>query len=267
MAWIADYELVRPLGRGETGQFYLAQPPERLELGRDNVAVKVVTGLIGEDPFKRVVKELRIFASVRSPYLVTLYDAGQEDSSLYYAMAYYPGGSLAAPAQPLSNGDKLRALADAARGAHDLHEAGIAHRNIKPGNVLISDGQARLSDLGLAKFIKPGMTVTRSGAVGDIEFLEPGVIRGERASRASDVWALGATLHRVLTGKPMYPELSKDNVLSSLRRVMNERPTLDPELPSDYRQLIADCVAPDPADRPPTALDLAERLDRLAGRP
>jgi serine/threonine protein kinase len=267
MAWIADYEIIRPLGRGATGQFYVARPSARLGLTTNEVAVKVVSGVVGADPFKRVVKELRIFASVRSDCLVELFDAGQEQSSIYYAMSYYHDGSLADPAQPLDEKRILRAVADAARGAHDLHEAGVAHCNIKPANVLLIDSNGRLSDLGLAKFIAPGMTVTKTGLVGDVEYLEPGVIRGDRASRASDIWALGATLHRALTGRPMYPGLSTGDVLASLRRVMNERPTLDPGLPMEQTTMIASCLASDPGERPRTALALAAELDRLAEQP
>jgi serine/threonine protein kinase len=261
--WIADYEIVQPLTGGGNGQFYLAKPPSRLELDTDQVAVKVVTGVIGEDPFKRIVNELRIFAAVRSDHLVTLYDAGQEESSIYYAMAYYPDGSLAEPAGQLAAKAIVHAVAEAARGAHDLHEAGVAHRNIKPGNVLLTNGSARLSDLGLAKFLAPGMTVTRSGAVGEVEFLEPGIIRGDRASRASDIWALGATLHRALTGNPIYPDLAPGDMLASLRRVLNDRPTIDPSLPADQAAFIAKCLAADPAGRPGTALAVADELDRI----
>lgn len=260
---IADYELLQPLGQGANGRFYLARPPERLALDQQ-VAVKVVSGPIGEDPFRRVVNELRIFASVDSGHLVTLYDAGQEDGTLYYAMQYYPEGSLAAPVRPLDGPGVLRAVAGAARGAHDLHEAGVAHRNIKPGNILLADGGAKLSDLGLAKFMRPGQTVTRSGAVGDVEYLEPGIIRGERATRASDIWALGATLNRALTGRPIYPGLNDADILASLRRVLNERPTVDPAIPAGPAAVIASCLAADPADRPATAADLAQQLEDLA---
>ncbi len=268
MTKIADYELLRPLGQGVTGQFYLAQPPARLGLGAPEVAVKVVRGAIGADPFKRVVNELRIFASTESEYLVTLFDAGQEEGTLYYAMEFYPAGSLAAPATQLDGPTVCTALADAARGAHALHEGGVAHRNIKPGNVLLAaGGRGRLSDLGLAKFMNPGQTVTRSGSVGEVEYLEPASVRGERATRATDIWALGATLHRVLTGKPIYPGLTGTDVLADLRRVLNERPTVDPNLPAGVANLVTDCLAADPADRPATALDVANRLDEIGVRP
>jgi serine/threonine protein kinase len=183
-------------------------------------------------------------------------------------MEYYPAGSLAAPAQALDGPTVCTALADAARGAHALHERGVAHRNIKPGNVLLAaGGRGRLSDLGLAKFMTPGQTVTKSGSVGEVEYLEPASVRGERATRATDIWALGATLHRVLTGRPIYPGLTGTDVLADLRRVLNERPTVDPNLPGGVAALVTDCLAADPADRPATALDVANRLDEIGVRP
>lgn len=232
------------------------------------MAVKVVYGSIGADPFTRVVNELRMFAATNSQYLATLIDAGQEEGTLYYAMEYYPAGSLASPTGVVDAPTVCAALGDAARGAHALHEAGVVHRNIKPGNVLLaSGGGGRLSDLGLAKFINPGQTVTKSSSVGEVEYLEPASVRGERATRATDIWALGATLHRVLTGQAIYPGLTGTDVLADLRRVLNERPTVDPNLPGGVARLVTDCLAADPADRPATALEVANRLDEIGVRP
>jgi len=109
--------------------------------------------------------------------------------------------------------------------------------------------------------------VTKSGSVGEVEYLEPASVRGERATRATDIWALGATLHRVLTGHPIYPGLTGTDVLADLRRVLNERPTVDPSLPAGVAALVTDCLAADPADRPATALDVANRLDQIGVRP
>jgi serine/threonine protein kinase len=260
---IADYTFVRSLGEGNYGEFYLASPPPRLKLGSDYVAVKVLSGNATDDAFRRATKELKLFASIRSPYLVTLFDAGQEDSSFYYAMEYFPLGSLAAPARPLTRAEVLTAVAHGARAAHALHEAGIVHRDIKPANILLHEGGAKLSDLGLAQLVSPGITITGLGPISSVEYLDPGVMRGGRASRASDVWSLGVTLHRALTGAGLYGELPERDPLFAMRRVLNERPTLDPSLSGPEADLVASCLAPDPADRPPTAEMVADRIDKL----
>ena len=98
MQGIADYEFLRPLGSGNHGQFFLARRPARLPVDAEYVAVKVLGGESTADTFRRATREMKAFASVRSPYLVTLFDAGQHDGIFYYSMEYLPEGSLAEPA-------------------------------------------------------------------------------------------------------------------------------------------------------------------------
>jgi eukaryotic-like serine/threonine-protein kinase len=261
---IADYRLVRSLGGGSHGEFFLAEPPARLGLDAEYVAVKVMAGQTPDDAFRRATRELRLFAQVKSPYLVVLYDAGQEGGRFYYAMEYLPLGSLSAPARPLDRAETLRAVADACRAAHVLHEAGIAHRSIKPANILITEeGGGKLSDLGLASFLQPGMTVTGMGPIGSVEYLDPAILAGDRAGRSSDLWSIGVTLHRALTGEGVYGELPESEPLVAIRRVLSRDPVLSDRLTDDERALVEACLAPDAADRPATALDVAERIDAL----
>ncbi|HEX8582484.1 MAG TPA: serine/threonine-protein kinase [Acidimicrobiales bacterium] len=260
---IADYTFIRSLGQGNYGEFFLAKPPSRLPVNCDYVAVKVLAGNTTDDTFRRATKELRVFAAVRSPYLVRLYDAGQEGGTFYYTMEYFELGSLANPARPLTRADILRAMADAARAAHVLHEAGVVHRDIKPANIMVHEGGAKLSDLGLAQFLNPGQSVTGMGPIGSIEFMDPGLMRGERGSRASDIWSLGASLHRVLSGKGLYGELPDRDALLALRKVLTTAPTVDPSLGPAERDVIAACLTADPAERPRTAAELAERIEAL----
>jgi serine/threonine protein kinase len=260
---IADYTLLRTLGEGNYGEFYLAAPPPRLKLNAEYLAVKVLAGRTSEDAFRRATKELRLFASVQSPYLVTLFDAGQEGETFYYSMEYFPMGSLAGPSRPLTWNEVVRAVADAARAAHALHEAGIVHRDIKPGNIMVHEAGAKLSDLGLAQLVQPGLTVTGMGPIGSVEYMDPGIMRGAHASRASDIWSLGVTLHRCLTGQGLYGVLDGDDPLLAMRKVLSTAPTIDPSLPPAAAALVSACLAPDPADRPPTALAVAEAVEAL----
>jgi len=200
---IADYQFIRMLGAGNHGVYYLASRPERLGPGAELVAVKVLSGVSSQDTFRRATRELAAFAAVSSPDLVTLYDAGQQGEELYYSMEYFPSGSLAEPAQPAPRQAALSAVAGAARAAHALHEAGIAHNDIKPGNVMLpDDGGGKLADLGLSRVLTPGMTVSGLGSTASVEYLDPAVLRGAAPSRASDIFALGATLHRALASCP-----------------------------------------------------------------
>jgi serine/threonine protein kinase len=261
---IADYRFIRILGAGNNGVFYLAGRPDRLRIDAEFVAVKVLSGSNSQDTFRRATRELAAFAAVSSPYLVTLYDAGQQGDDLYYSMEYLPAGSLADPAEKLRPETILAAVADAARAAHALHEAGIAHNDIKPGNVMLQDGGGKLSDLGLSQLLTPGLTITGIGSAGSVEYLDPAVIRGEIPSRATDIFALGSTLHRALTGEGLYGTLPEDNTMVAMRRVLSKPPVVAARLPTGIRDVIASAINENPAARPATALELAERIDALS---
>jgi eukaryotic-like serine/threonine-protein kinase len=259
---IADYELIRSLGWGNHGQFFLARKPARLPVDVEFVAVKVFAGTSTADTFRRATRELKAFAAVPSPYLVSLYDAGQHDGVLYYSMEYLDRGSLAEPSQPIGPAEAIAAIRDAATAVSALHAAGLVHRDIKPGNILLRDNGGKLSDLGLAHVITPGVTVTGMGSVASIEYTDPEQLQGAPTGPTTDVWSLGATLHRVLSGRGIYGEdLPANDGLLALRRVMSGTIQLDPSLDPVAAELISDCTGP--ASRRPTAAQFAERLGPL----
>lgn len=266
MKQIADYEIVQQLGEGSQGRFWLARTPSRLEIPDEVVAVKTLSQSATDADFARLAEHLQLYASIDSPRLVKLYDVGQQGSIIYMAGEYMEGGSLAQPARPLSRVDVLRAMADASLGAHALHEVGIAHRSIRPGNILIGPAGAKLGDVGLSQLLSPGQTITGASRVSTIEYLPPELIQGQQPSRASDVWAVGATMHKVLTGQPLYPDLPTDSLVSALRFILNERPTMGDALRNGERHIIEATVAADPADRPQTANSLAEAISNEAAR-
>lgn len=264
---VADYEIVRLLGEGNHGRYYLARPPARLGVPDEFVALKVFGDRVGEQAYERGVRELRAFAAVRSPYLVRVFDAVLEDSFVY-AMEYFPLGSLAAPARPLPTGAVLDALEQATRAAHALHEAGLAHGDIKPANILLAeegDGEnvrigGRLSDLGLARFLNPGNTLTGMGRASSVEFTDPDLLAGERPSRRSEVWAIGASIHRALAGSGLYGELPDAQPLLAIRKVLSSTPVVqDAALPEGVAALVRSCLAPDDS-RPTTAEQVADAL-------
>ncbi len=260
---IADYRFIKMLGAGNHGVFYLAPKPPRLPADCEYVAVKVMSGASRQDTFRRAVRELAAFAAVDSPYLVALYDAGQQEHDLYYSMEYLPGGSLADPAEPVARQAALTVVAHAARAAHALHEAGIAHNDIKPGNVMLHPVGGKLADLGLSHTLTPGLTVTGLGSTASVEFIDPAVIRGEPPSRASDVYSLGATLHWALSETGLYGELPSNATLVAMRRVLSRNPVISTSLDPQARAVIAAAISPDPSRRPPTALKLAEQIEAL----
>ena len=265
---IADYDLLEEIGQGNFGVFYLARPPARLRVDDEFVAVKMFGSgtRVNAVTFRRAVAELKAFGAVRSPFLVRLFDAGQERGVFYYAMEFCPLGSMASPTGTITAAAKMRAVEHAARAAHDLHEAGIVHRDIKPANILLHADGGRLSDLGLAQVLAPGLTVTSFGGARSLQYLDPSILHGARPSRASDIWGLGVSLHVALTGIGVYPRLNEDDVLVAMRTIASSAPKFNAQLSPEERSLISACLAPAVADRPRTALEVAEQLQRLASR-
>jgi serine/threonine protein kinase len=266
MEGIADYEFIHLLGEGSHGSYWLARCPQRLNLGLDHVAVKTLAHPGDDATFDSLSQEFLRYNAIASPRLVQLYDVGLQGNLLYYAGEYFPDGSLAQPARPFTRASVLSAIADAAYAAHALHESGIAHRSIKPGNILIDGTMAKLGDMSLSPVLKPGQTVTGLDQVGTIEYLAPELIQGEPASRASDIWALGATMHRVLTGRPIYPDVPDGSSREALRYILSQRPTLNELLRDEEQLVVGKALSADPADRPLTAMEVAEMVVDLAHR-
>jgi serine/threonine protein kinase len=260
---IADYEFIRPLGESNYGTNYLANTPARLGIAADQVVVKVIAGPTSDDAFRRATRELKHFSVADSDRLVAVYDAGRHGGAFYYAMEYLPMGSLEKPNVPLDARRAVDAVRDAALAAHALHERGIAHRDIKPANILIAEDGGRLADLGLSQLLSPGMVMTGLGKIG-LEYTDPSIMLGAQASRASDIWSLGACLHFALTGRGVYGELQSTEPLLLVRSILASQPALSADLPPAARDLIADCLDADVAKRPRTAAEVAERASGLS---
>jgi serine/threonine protein kinase len=260
---IADYEPIELLGQGSHGECVVARPPARLDLATDRVVVKVHAAPASPEACRRVAAELRLIGSLGVAELVPVHDAGRHRGAIFTVSALCAGGSLTEPATTPTRAQILSAVADAARAAHALHEGGVAHRAIKPSNIMLDGAGGRLADVGLAHLIAPGQTMTGLGPVAALEYTEPGALLGRPAGRASDIWALAVTLHRALTSSSVFGELPND-VFGSLRHVLETPPTLAPGLRDDEAELLAWCLRPERVDRPATAEMVADRLDALA---
>lgn len=256
---IADYEIIEVEGPATNGWFYLAIPPARLGLTAERVVVKVIDSSgIGLERFGR---ELRAFAEIASPHLVQLYDAGQQDNQLFYAMEWCPLGSLAH--QTFSKPAVIRAVAGAARAAHALHEAGVAHRDIEPRNVLVTDGGGKLRDLGLVRAADPHASMSMMPSADAVEFIDPWLMKGESPSRASDLYALGATLHFALCGRSLFGDLPGDP-LGAIRHVLRSAPHVDAAVDAELAPIIGRCVDQNQSERFSSTAELADALEALS---
>jgi eukaryotic-like serine/threonine-protein kinase len=262
---VADYVFLRELGRGEHSQVYLARTPRRLGIDTDTVAVKVLP-LTGTDGFDALVDELSRFAALGSPQLVPMYDVGMDAGVVFYAMRHEPLGSLAAPARSLSRREQLVAVARAARGAHRMHEAGVAHRGVGPTNILLDKGGAVLAEPAISHLLTHGHTLSGFGTgSGRLELVDPELMKGRPAGRASDIWSLGVTLHLVLTGHGLFPALVSADPFTAVRIYLRSRPEPGEDLADRERVVVVMAVHPDPARRYGTAAEFADAVDEAAG--
>jgi WD40 repeat protein/tRNA A-37 threonylcarbamoyl transferase component Bud32 len=267
------YEVVGRLGKGGMGIVYQAR---QTRLGR-LVALKMIRdeALADAEQRARFQAEAEAVARLRHPHIVQVFDVGEHDGHPYIALEYVEGGSLAARLArgPLPLREALRLLEPLARAVHHAHRAGIVHRDLTPANVLLaSDGSPRVSDFGLAKRLDAGADQTRTGAVlGTPAYMAPeqAAGQGKRVGIPADVYALGAILYEMLTGRPPF---RASTTLETLRRTEAEEPTpprrLDPRLPRDIETLCLKCLEKDPTRRYASAQELAEDVRRfLAGEP
>jgi serine/threonine-protein kinase len=220
----------------------------------------------------RFLAEAEAVARLRHPNVVQVHGAGDHDGHPYLELEYVEGGSLAqaldgAPWPPRRAAALVEALARAMAEAHRL---GVVHRDLKPANVLLTpDGAPKVTDFGLAKSLGDA-TLTRPGTVlGTPSYMAPEQAEGgvERAGPGVDVYALGAILYELLTGRPPF---RGESVLDTLRQVKSTEPVspsrLAPALPRDIETICLKCLEKDPLRRFPGAADLADDLARfLAG--
>ncbi len=246
------YTLDREIGRGGMGAVWLGVDEV---LGRP-VALKQV-GMVagaGSPDLERAEREARLAARLNHPHVVGIYDLVADGEQQWLVMEYVDGMTLAALVRQdgaLTPDRAAPILGQAAAALAAAHAAGIVHRDVKPSNILLtSDGQARLSDFGIAR-AQADASLTQTGLVtGSPAYLAPEVASGATATAASDVWSLGATLHHALAGHPPYD--AGDNVLGALYRIVHEEP---PRLDNAgwLGPLLAATMTREPADRWPMA--------------
>jgi hypothetical protein len=245
------YELRERLGAGGMGLVFVAH--DRL-LGRD-VAVKLLADNLAASPEARTrfEHEARSAARVSHPNVVHVYDVGEEDGRPYLVMELVKGPSLSdllrdrGALPPSEVADVAR---QATQGLAAAHAAGLLHRDLKPGNLLLApDGTVKVTDFGVAQATELPQ-LTRSGLVlGTLPYLAPERLQGAPASVGTDLYGLGATLLELLTGTPPGTAGDTDGLAA-----------LGPAVPSPLAGLVRACLDLDPARRPSSADDAAELL-------
>ncbi len=283
---LGPYEILAPLGAGGMGEVYRARDSR---LDRD-VAVKVLAQHLSASPEirARFEREAKTVSSLNHPHICTLHDVGREGDTDYLVMELIEGETLAARLArgPLPTADVLRLGAQVADALDRAHRAGVIHRDLKPGNVMLTRGGAKLMDFGLARASglagpASGSGATMSGSlpsptmagpltaagtiVGTFQYMAPEQLEGKEADARSDLWALGCVLHEMATGKRPFDGASQASLISAI--MMSEPAPVSqvaPLSPLALDRLVGACLVKDPADRVQSAHDVRLQLQWMA---
>src|SRR5262245_36457081 len=270
---IPGYEVEAVLGRGGMGIVYKARD---LRLGR-RVALKMLLAgaYAAPEERERFLREAEAVAGLRHANIVQVHGAGDHDGRPYFTMEYVEGGSLAqrlsGTPQPARQAAAL--LATLAEAVQAAHQGGIVHRDLKPGNVLLTaDGTPKISDFGLARRLQGGAGLTQSGVpVGTPSYMAPEQARGQTRAigPAVDVYALGAILYELLTGRPpCRAETAAETGLQVICQEPAPPSRLKAKVPRDLETICIKCLRKEPETRYASAGALADDLTRYGeGRP
>ncbi len=270
---IGDYELLDEVGRGGMGVVYRAR---QRSLGRI-VAVKMVLSrfLTNAADISRFRREAEAAANLRHPRIVAVHEVGEHDGQPYFSMDYIEGHSLAELARksPLSARKAAEYVQKVAEAVEHAHQHGTLHRDLKPANILIDrEGEPHVTDFGLAKRVEGESDLTiRGNWLGSPSYMPPEQASGNpsRIGPTSDIYALGATLYDLLTGRPPF---RGETVAMTLVQVQQSEPVaprlLNANVPRDLEVICVKCLEKEPERRYPTAAALAADLNRyLKGEP
>src|SRR5450755_367499 len=280
---LGPYEILSPLGAGGMGEVYRARDT-RLER---EVAVKILPEHLAQDPEakQRFDREARTISSVNCPNICALYDVGQQDGMHYLVMELLQGETLADRLRrgPLPIDQVLKYGIDIADGLEKAHRCGVVHRDLKPGNIMLTKSGAKLMDFGLAKeaavVANPtsGLSVTlttpagshpltaQGSVVGTFQYMSPEQVQGTEADARSDIFAFGAVLYEMVTGKRAF---EGKTAASAMAAVLEREPvpicSMQPTTPPALERLVKTCLEKDPDDRWQTAHDVKLQLKQIA---
>jgi len=263
----ADYALLEEIGRGGQGVVYRARQKSLNRI----VALKVIRS--GQRTTKAHLQRFRIeaeaAASLDNSNIVPIYDVGEGDGAYYFSMKLVEGGQLeeVSRREPIPIRRAAELIAKLARTVHYAHERGILHRDIKPGNILLdAKGEPYLTDFGLARLLETESTVTRTlETLGTPSYMAPeqALSNNSQLTSATDVYGLGAVLYHLLSGHPPFAGGTTYETIRLLLETEPRQPRLwNPKIDRDLSTICLKCLEKDSRRRYPSALALAEDLDR-----
>lgn len=256
------YALTDRIAAGGMGEVWSATDTV---LGR-TAAVKILNPALSQQSgfLERFRAEARTCAALHHPNITTVFDYGEDDGSAYLVMELVAGQPLSqiiSEHAPLSAQVTASILIQAATALEAAHQGGVVHRDVKPANILMTpDGTAKLTDFGIARLVNTAPLTQTGEVLGTAQYLAPEQVRGQSATAASDIYALGVVGYEMLTGRR--PFEADTMVATALAHLNQPTPQLPHAVPVGIRTVISAALAKDPADRPETAACMADALSK-----
>jgi serine/threonine protein kinase/tetratricopeptide (TPR) repeat protein len=265
---VSQYEIVAKLGGGGMGVVYRATDTK---LGR-TVALKFLPPQWSHDEGakQRFLREAQAASATNHRNICVIHDIEQTaDGRLFIVMAYYEGQTLRQRLEGgrLPLGDALDIASEVAEGLARAHAQGVIHRDIKPGNLIVSDDGVKILDFGLAKFADALQLTMPGSTIGTVAYMSPEQARGAEADARSDVWAVGVVLYEMLTGETPFKGTYPEAIFHAIKT--EPVPPLRagrPDIPEPVEGVVHRALAKDAADRYQSARELARDLRLLQGR-
>jgi serine/threonine protein kinase len=264
---IGEWTVESLIGAGGMGDVYRA-------IGDDGraVALKLVkSDFAREETFRRrFVREANIAQTVKHPNVVSVVATGELDGLPYMAQEFVAGLSLEQRLQrdrQLDVPTTVGICSDVAAGLEALWAAGMVHRDVKPGNILIDEsGRAHITDFGLAKDTQGSLLTLPGQALGSLDYMSPEQVQGEPVSASSDIYALGCVIYECVCGKPPFGHVRGTRVMwAHLQDDPPDPLSRNPDLPRAFGDAVLEALRKEPAERPATAGDYARMLADSAG--
>jgi eukaryotic-like serine/threonine-protein kinase len=284
---LGPYEILAPLGAGGMGEVYRARDTR---LGRE-VAIKVLPQHLSSNPEirARFEREAKTVSSLNHPHICTLFDVGREGETDYLVMELVEGETLAQRLTrgPLPAAEVLKLGEQIADALDRAHRAGVIHRDLKPGNVMLTRSGGKLMDFGLARatgMVGPGgasgstvMALTQSPTIaqaltaegtliGTFQYMSPEQLEGKEADARSDLWSFGAMLYEMVSGRRAFEGRSQASLIAAiLERQPEPLSVVAPKTSAMLEAVVVRCLAKDPDDRWQNARDLMHELRVISG--
>lgn len=272
---LGPYEVISRVGAGGMGEVFKARDT-RLER---SVAIKILPQEFAANAHLRLrfEREAKSISQLNHPHICTLHDIGRENETTYLVMEFVEGETIADRLRrgSLSISDAMRFGAEIADALDSAHRIGVVHRDVKPGNIMISKSGVKLLDFGLAKEIESSGSaddatehkpLTEEGAiVGTVPYMAPEQLTGERSDARTDIFALGVVLYEMIAGKRAFEGKSRSSLIGA---ILSGAPEplhhCQPLTPPALRRLVDKCLEKDPDQRWQSAKDVADELRWIA---